>query len=143
MRYFEDIAIGDTAERSFVITDQMVAAFVAFSGDDNPSHTDQGYAVALGLDRPSVNGMLYVSLMSGVLGSDLPGHASVYLSQTVRFGHDVHVGDRMVARVEVIGLDAGRREITLSTRCLVGDRLCMDGEAVMTLPARAAGQPGG
>lgn len=137
MRWFEDIAIGDSAERAITITWEMVTGFVAFSGDDNPSHTDPGFAAAQGLARPSVNGMLYVSLMSGVLGSELPGHASIYLSQTVRFHEDVHVGDEMIARVRVIALDPDRREIVLQTQCLVGDRLCMDGEAVMTLPARS------
>lgn len=135
-KYFEDLFVGDSAEKTTLITVEMVRQFAQFSGDDNPSHVDPAYAANHGLEQPSVHGMLYVSLLSGVLGAELPGHASVYLSQTVRFHGPVHVGDHLRARVEVAALDDSSGQITLRTTCDVGGALVMEGEALMRLPRR-------
>jgi len=80
--------------------------------------------------------MLYVSLLSGVLGSQLPGHSSVFLSQSVQFCGDVHVGDTLVARVTVMELDPATAKIVLQTDCLVEGKTLLEGTAVMQLPRR-------
>lgn len=133
-KYFEDLSIGETAERATLITAEMVRQFASFSGDDNPNHLDKDYAAKNNLPEPSVHGMLYVSLLSGVLGSELPGHSSIYLSQSVQFHGDVHIGDTLIARVAVTALEPETSKITLSTTCLVKGEIVLDGEAIMLLP---------
>ncbi len=115
-RYFEDLAIGDGGERTTLITAEMVKQFATFSGDDNPAHVDPDYAAKFDMSEPSVHGMLYVSLLSGVLGSEMPGHASVYLSQTVNFHADVHVGDLLTASATVTDLCIDKGMVSLSGR---------------------------
>ncbi len=137
-RHFEDLKIGNRAEQATLITKEMVEKFTIFSGDDNPSHVDADYAAKFNLPEPSVHGMLYVSLLSGVLGSKLPGHASVYMSQSVNFLGDVHVGDVLIARVTVVELDPATASIGLQTDCFVGDERVLDGKTVMRLPRRSA-----
>ena len=41
---FDEIAIGDTAIYTRLITNQEVEAFAAISGDHNPLHLDPEYA---------------------------------------------------------------------------------------------------
>lgn len=41
---FDEIAIGDTATYTRLITNQEVEAFAAVSGDHNPLHLDPEYA---------------------------------------------------------------------------------------------------
>jgi 3-hydroxybutyryl-CoA dehydratase len=121
-RYIEDLKVGDRAERVTPITAEMVRQFAAFSGDDNPTHIDPDYAAKFNMPEPGVHGMLYVSLRSGVLGSELPGHASVYLARSVNFHGNVHVGDVLTARVTVAELDPATGRIGLDTDCFVGDK---------------------
>ena len=137
MKYFEDLKVGDRAERATVITAEMVRQFAIFSGDDNPTHVDPDYAAKFSMAEPSVHGMLYVNLLSGILGSELPGHASVYLAQSVNFHGNVHVGDVLTARVTVAELDPVTGRINLDTDCFVGDKHVLDGKAVMRLPRRS------
>lgn len=136
-KFFEDLKVGGRAERATLITAEMVRRFAAFSGDDNPTHVDPDYAAKFNMPEPSVHGMLYVSLLSGVLGSVLPGHASVYTAQSVNFHGNVHVGDVLTTRVTVAELDPVTGRVDLDTDCFVGDRHVLDGKAVMRLPRRS------
>ena len=61
--------------------------------------------------------MLYVSLVFGVPGSELP-----------------HVGDVLTVRVTVAGCDPMTERIGLDTDCFIGNRHVPDGKAVMRLP---------
>jgi 3-hydroxybutyryl-CoA dehydratase len=82
--------------------------------------------------------MLTAALISAVIGEQLPGHGSVYLSQSLRFRAPVRPGDRVEASVSVTAIDHARRRVTLDCRCSVGDRLVLDGEAVVLAPSRTS-----
>lgn len=58
------------------------------------------------------------------------------MSQTVRFLAPVHSGDTVVSRATVIGLLPEKRRVTLDTRCIVRDKVVLEGEAVVFIPPR-------
>ncbi|RNF02522.1 maoC-like dehydratase [Trypanosoma rangeli] len=93
------VRIGDTAFVRRVITQEDVKAFGPLVGDNNPIHVDESAAKAAGFPSTIVYGMLAGSLFSGLIGSELPGPQSIYLSQTLRFVAPVFVGDEVEARV--------------------------------------------
>jgi 3-hydroxybutyryl-CoA dehydratase len=82
------------------------------------------------------HGFLTVSFVSSVLGTKMPGPGAVYVSQTVRFLAPVHSGDTVVSRATVIGLLPEKRRVTLDTRCIVRDKVVLEGEAVVFIPPR-------
>jgi len=82
--------------------------------------------------------MLTASLISAVLGTRLPGRGAIYVSQSIQFRAPVFIGDTVTAEVEVASVDARRRRVTLATRCLVGDKVVLRGEAVVLAPSREA-----
>ena len=131
-----DLQIGDSAERVFAITDEAVRAFAAVSGDDNPVHLDEDYARRTIFRGRVAHGMLLGAHISAVLGKDLPGPGSIYLSQTLNFEHPVKIGALAKVRVEVIAADETSRRLTLSTVCTVGDQVVATGEAVIIPPRR-------
>lgn len=57
------------------ITAQMVADYLALSGDINPIHRDAAHARALGLSAPVIPGMLLVALVEPMLDDPLPLHS--------------------------------------------------------------------
>jgi 3-hydroxybutyryl-CoA dehydratase len=83
------------------------------------------------------HGMLTASFISTVVGTRLPGPGCVYVSQNLRFKAPVRIGDTVRAIVEVTNIDRDRARVTVSTRCLVGDKIVIDGEAVLMVPRRA------
>jgi 3-hydroxybutyryl-CoA dehydratase len=129
------LSIGDSAERTTPITDVRIRMFAEVSGDDNSIHLDDAAAANSRFGRRVAHGMLTASLISAVLGNDLPGVGSIYLSQTVKFKAPVFLDDVITARVTVTAYREDKRIATLSTHCLNQDgQLVLEGEAVVIAP---------
>lgn len=129
------IKVGDRAERTTQITDERVRQFAAASGDMNSIHLDDVAAAQTRFGRRIAHGMLTASLISAVLGNDLPGVGSIYLSQSVKFKAPVFLGDTITARVTVTAYREDKRIATLETICLNQDgQLVLEGGAVVIAP---------
>jgi 3-hydroxybutyryl-CoA dehydratase len=133
----EDLAIGQTAERRMAVTAGDIEAFAQVTGDTNPLHLDEAYARTTTFAGRIAHGMLSASYISAVLGTELPGAGSIYVSQTLNFRRPVRIGDEVTAMVKVAGIDAARARVTFETACVVGGKTVLDGEAVVIVPRRA------
>lgn len=138
VRYFEDLAVGDTAGFTRTVAESDLVAFAEVTGDHNPVHLDEAYAATTPFKRRIAHGMLSAGYISAVLGTQLPGHGCVYLSQNLRFRAPVLIGDTVETTVKVEELDARRKRVRLSTVCSVGGKPVVDGEAWLMVPARPA-----
>lgn len=132
----EDIEIGMTRHLVKRISDGDIALFAEVSTDRNPVHLDENYARATIFEGRIAHGMLTASLISAVIGEQLPGHGSVYLGQSLKFLAPVRPGDRVRAEVRVTGIEPGRRRVVLDCACRVGDRVVLEGEALVMAPSR-------
>lgn len=133
---FGDLKPGDRASLGKTITEADILMYSAISMDTNPSHLHAEMAAA-GLFKERVaHGMLSAGLISGVLGTKLPGPGTVYLSQTLQFRAPVKIGDTVTATVEVTALDPEKGRATLRTVCTVGGKPVIEGEAVVIPPSR-------
>jgi len=134
----EDLSVGQSAERVHQVTEADIAAFAAVSGDTNPLHMDETYAATTQFKGRIAHGMLGASYLSALLGNDLPGPGSVYLSQNLRFRRPIRIGDVVTSRVRVTAIDEDKARVTLETTCLVDDKTAVDGEAVVMVARRSA-----
>ncbi|HYZ34176.1 MAG TPA: MaoC family dehydratase [Crenalkalicoccus sp.] len=134
--FFEDLAVGLTASFGKTITEADIVLFAAVTGDTNPMHLNEEYAREGIFKARIAHGMLAAGLITKVLGTQLPGPGTIYLSQTLKFRRPVHIGDTVTARVEVTALHPERHRATLSTVCTVGGQPVMEGEAYVSVPAR-------
>lgn len=127
--------VGASAHRTRVITDEDITLFARASGDENPVHLDERYAARSPFQRRIAHGMLTASLISAVLGNDLPGHGSIYMNQTLRFQAPVYFGDTITARVEVTQTREEKRLVTLRTECVNQHGVVVvSGEALVKYP---------
>ena len=131
----EQLALGQTASVGKTITEADILMFAAVSTDTNPVHLDAEVAASSQFGARIAHGMLSAGLISAVLGTQLPGHGTIYLGQTLRFRAPVMIGDTVRATVEVTAIDPARRRVTLKTVCTVGDRVVIDGEATVMPPS--------
>lgn len=123
---------GDTASHSTTITDEMIRAFAALTGDTNPVHLDDNYAASTRFKRRIAHGMIAAGLISAALANDLPGPGTVYLSQTLQFKAPVYPGDTITTTVEVKTVRPDKPIVTLSTFCRNQDNVVvLEGEAVV------------
>lgn len=134
---FGTLKIGDTASTGKTITEADLLLYAAVTTDTNPVHFNAEVAARSVFKERVVHGMLYAGLISAILGTQLPGPGSIYVSQNLRFRAPVRIGETVTATVEVTAIDARRNRCTLRTTCRVGAKLVLDGEAVVIPPARA------
>ena len=132
----EDLEIGMIRDLSKVVTDQDIEMFAQVSTDRNPVHLDDDYARDTIFEGRIAHGMLTAGLISAVIGEQLPGHGTVYLSQSLKFMAPVRPGDRVTAEVEVLDIEHSRRRVQLGTRCLVDGKPVLKGEATVLAPSR-------
>jgi len=136
--FLEDLSVGQQAMFGRTVTDADIAAFAGVSGDTNPIHLHDGFAKGTRFGQRIAHGMLGAGYISTVIGTKLPGPGAVYISQTLNFMAPVLVGDTITAVATVSAIDAQKRRVTLKTQCLNGDKVVIDGEAVVLVPRRPA-----
>lgn len=132
----EDMEVGMVRGLTKMVTDRDIELFAEVSTDRNPVHLDEAYAQDTIFAGRIAHGILTASLISAVIGEQLPGHGSVYLSQSLRFMAPVRPGDMVRAVVKVTAIDHARRRVTLETHCAVGDTVVLKGEALVLAPSR-------
>lgn len=124
--------LGDTATVTKTITDADIKIFADLIGDHNSVHLDDVYAARTRFKRRIAHGMLSGSLISAVIGEQLPGRGAVYLSQSLKFIAPVYPGEAITARVKVINIRPDKPILTLETVCEkeTGEQV-ITGEAVV------------
>lgn len=136
----QEMNIGDTASFTKSVTDYDVYSMAGITGDFNPAHINTLYAVETPFKERIAHGVLSVSLISGVLGTQLPGPGVIFIGQVCDFKRPVYVGDTITATVEVVRKDEARNRVWLRTYCTnQHGELVMDGEAEVRPPRRQNG----
>lgn len=118
---FNDLKIGQTASIQKTFSAADVTAFAGVSLDVNPVHMSEGYAKNSLFGTRVVHGMLTASLISAVLGIQLPGPGTIYLGQELKFLAPVYLGDDITAQVEIIELRPEKKVVRLNTVCVNQD----------------------
>ena len=136
--YIEELDEGMTAAFGKTITDADILMFAGVSGDTNPVHLNEEFALGTPFAGRIAHGMLTASLISTVLGTKLPGPGSIYLSQSLKFKAPVRIGDTVRARITITALDKEKGRCTFATTAHVGDTVVIEGEAQILVPKRPA-----
>jgi len=135
-RLFSELAVGDNASVTRVVTPDDLYVFARVSGNFNPANlpaAEGGGAAGNSADRAAAPSMWIGSLFSSVLGNMLPGPGTLYQSQTLQFRERAHVGDTLNVSVRVREL-APPATVVLDTRIERGGTLVADGVAEVIAP---------
>ena len=131
----DKLTIGQKALYSKTITETDVYLFAGISGDINPAHVNDEYAKNTTFKGRIAHGILTASLISAVIGMQLPGPGTIYVSQTLKFLAPVHFGDTITASVEIKEIIKEKNRVILSTRCKnQDDVIVLTGEAIVLPP---------
>lgn len=93
---FSDIQIGMKESFFHQVTEDQEKAFRIITGDINPLHKDDNFAIDVGEGRFTKHvtfGMLTASFYSTLAGVYLPGRYSLIHSLEIKFQKPVYVGD--------------------------------------------------
>lgn len=127
---FQELAVGQEASITRVVTPEDFLVFAHASGNLNPAHLPDESNRQDGAVAPA---MWVGSLFSAVLGNVLPGAGTTYLSQTLRFIGKAHIGDSLQVSVLVEDLRPPST-IVLRTQVRRGSEVLVDGVAEVLAP---------
>ncbi len=139
---YDDLKIGQSISRKRVITDDDIQQSAALFQDRNPAHLSDEFAAKSAFKSRIAHGMLSAGLVSGVIGEELPGPGTIYMSQNLQFRAPVKIGDEITITVTVQekkdGKKAGTGKATLSTICTNQDGIVvLEGEAQVLAPSES------
>ena len=134
--YLDEIQPGMSARSTRTVTERDIQLFGEATGDMNPVHFDEEFAKKTIFRGRVAHGALSIGYISAVLGTQLPGSGSIFVSASIVFKTPVRIGDTVVTTATVREVQG--REAIIDCACAVGDRLVLESEARVLVPRRPA-----
>ena len=134
--YLEDLEVGMSATTSMTITGEQIDTFAKITGDFNPIHVDEVAAKAAGFPGRIAHGALSASLISAVLGNDLPGPGAVFVELNLRFRRPALIGDEVTAVATVQEINERTGRVKMKCYCEVNGKQICRGDAGVILSKR-------
>jgi acyl dehydratase len=114
-RTFSELQLGDSASLVRTLTHKDIELFAVVSGDVNPAHLDEDFAKHDIFHGVVAHGMWGGSLISAVLGTELPGPGTIYLDQTLQFRRPIRIGDVVTVTLTVVEKIVGGNRVILKS----------------------------
>ncbi len=131
-RPFATLRLGDSAEYRRLVTADDLYVFAAATGNHNPMNLPDQDLDGDGRTESRAPATFVAAMVATVLGNQLPGPGTRYLRQGLDYRGVAFVGDELVARVTVTGLQDG--VVRLATVVEAGGRVIAEGEAEVAAP---------
>ena len=127
------LTVGQTYNYEFKFSQVDVVAFANVTGDKNPVHLNEAFAVKTIFKRRIMHGMLSASVFSKVFGTLFPGEGTIYLKQSLDFLKPMYVDTDYVAcfTVKEIIQDKNRAIIETIIKQKATEVVCVSGEATV------------
>ncbi|NLB34961.1 MAG: MaoC family dehydratase, partial [Elusimicrobia bacterium] len=88
----DEMEIGDKASSVITLKAEHIDSFAQATGDFNPIHIDEDYASKSIFEKRVVHGVLMTGIISGILGTKLPGLGTIAREMDAKFSRPVFIG---------------------------------------------------
>lgn len=122
--------IGDHASLTKKFTEEDIDRFAELTLDDNGIHTDAQLSRRGIFRRPVVHGVFVGSLISSLMGTQLPGHGTILQEMNCRYLNPVYPGDTVTVRVVLTEAEEQPRYYTASLK-----GTCVNQDGIMVAEA--------
>jgi acyl dehydratase len=141
-RTYDEIRVGDSAAVARTLTMQDIQLFAIVSGDVNPAHLDDDWARSSLFGEVIGHGLWGGALISSVLGNELPGPGTIYVSQSLRFSRPVKVGDTLTVTVTCTRKVDEKKRVVFECLCAnQHGKTVISGEAEVLAPTEKVRRP--
>jgi len=134
--YLDEMKVGMSAETSMVVSGEKIDTFAELTGDVNPIHVDAEFAATTMFGKRIAHGALSASLISAILGNDLPGPGAIFVELNMRFRRPAFIDDEITARAEVAEINERTGRIKMKVSCSVNGKQIIRGNAGVIVPKR-------
>ncbi|MFT6466820.1 MaoC/PaaZ C-terminal domain-containing protein [Halopseudomonas sp.] len=133
-RTYDELALGDKAEVTHMVSERDLILFAEVSGDVNPVHLDEEFAAATPFKGRIAHGMFSGALISAAIACEMPGPGTIYTGQEMSFLRPVRLGDEIRIELEVIE-KLPKNRARIATRVFNQDgKQVVDGVATVMVP---------
>ena len=136
--YLDELSVGMSAETTMVVSGEKIDTFAELSGDYNPIHVDEEFAKTTMFGGRIAHGALSASLISAILGNDLPGPGAIFVELNMRFRRPAMIDDEVIARAEVQEINERTGRVKMKVSCSVNGKQIIRGDAGVVVPKRPA-----
>ncbi|MES2207216.1 MAG: bifunctional enoyl-CoA hydratase/phosphate acetyltransferase [Pseudomonadota bacterium] len=141
-RLFDDINIGDSAHLIKTLEQKDIQLFAVMSGDINPMHIDKEFAQNDMFHEIIAHGMWGGSLISTVLGTQLPGPGTIYLEQSLKFLHPIYLNDTVTVTLTALEKDNKKNIIQFGCKVVTQKNIiAIEGTARVIAPKIKISRP--
>jgi phosphotransacetylase/acyl dehydratase len=116
---YDEISVGDTARTEHVLTADDAMAFASISGFHSILMSDELIERAGGVPPTGPN-MWCASLISGLFSMNIPGPGCTLTNVSLSFHARIHVGDRILVKVQVTGKDDATKSVAFDCEAVNG-----------------------
>lgn len=109
--------VGQQAEESVTITENLIYETADFSGDYNPIHTSKNYAEGTRFKMRIAHSLVCEALISKVIGMKLPGAGAVFLKVSFTCLKPVIINDHIAAVATVKKIDEKKEIMDIQIQC--------------------------
>lgn len=135
-RTFDEIKLGDCAKLTHTLVQKDIDVFAIMSGDVNPTHVDAQFAKDDMFPCIVAHGMWGASLISALLGTELPGPGTIYLEQSLKFINPIHLGDTITVSVLVKSKNQDKQTVEFECKCVTeAGKIAISGIACVIAPS--------
>jgi acyl dehydratase len=130
----EDYVVGQTCAYHQLVDDKLVRAYADLTGDHNPIHVDDAFAKKTKFGQRIAHGGILFGMISKLLGGEMPGLGTIYLSQLVNFHEPVFINDTVTLEAVITALlpkHVAKINVIMKKQTGV---VVMDGVATVKLP---------
>jgi 3-hydroxybutyryl-CoA dehydratase len=132
--FLDELKPGMSASMTRTVTEQHVQLFGEATGDMNAVHFDEEFARKTVFRGRVAHGALSIGFISALLGTQLPGDGSIFLSASIVFKFPVRIGDTVVTTATVREING--RAVVMDCVCTVDGRQVLESEAHVLAPRR-------
>ena len=135
--YLDDLKPGLSETASHTVTARDIDLFGEATGDMNPVHFDEEFARRTVFRGKVAHGALSIGYISALLGTQLPGEGSIFLSASIIFKLPVRIGDTVTTTATV--REVNGRSAVMDCECTVDGKQVLTSEAHVLAPKRPSG----
>ncbi len=94
---------GQQFRQSFRVTDKVYNGFIQISGDNNPLHTNEAFAMSKGFRGRVMHGNILNCFVSFFIGECLPIKNVIIHAQSIKYALPVYLDDELEFVAEIEG----------------------------------------
>ena len=129
-----DFVVGQTCTYHQLVDDALVRGYADLTGDHNKIHVDDVFAKKTKFGQRIAHGGILFGIVSKVLGGEMPGLGTVYLSQTVNFRAPVFINDTVTLVCTISSLLPKHVAKISTIMTKQTGEIVMDGDCTVKLP---------